>query len=377
MLEFSSLVCRGKVPRNVLAATFIAMLIAILSACGSGGENATSLGISNPNAAAGFVEYKPTASTISAKSVNSTLVFEAAAIARTGQGCTAQMSNKTVYEQTHTVIFAADGVSDAEQQEVAQYAEQAAIELRAIWPNESSTGFYQNKKVHVCVQREAFNGTNPAAAATLTGNLFAGAIYIQSPTTYFSKYGSRSSISNDYKQPTQEIYRRTLAHEMTHLVQHFRSAMPLDQWFTEGIARWIEFGKIALSKNEILALIALQNPISIAWPMSDSRPALSNYSASAAVVTYLFASNGANNPISAFSTMLDNITAAERAFTSSCFAYPGQRACLDSNYEERRSATFVKAFENSFKERDGTPMKLTAGVNNLQDTLTARIAAFW
>jgi hypothetical protein len=229
----------------------------------------------------------------------------------------------------------------------------------------------------VCVQREAFNGVNPAAAATLTGNLFAGAIYMQSATTYFSKYGSRSSISNDYKQPTQEIYRRTLAHEMTHLAQHFRSTMPLDQWFTEGIARWIEFGKIALSKNEILALVALQNPISIAWPMSDSRPVLSNYSASAAVVTYLFSSNGANNPISAFGAMLDSITAAERAFTTSCFANPGQSVCLESNYEERRSATFVKAFENSFKERDGTPMKLRAGVNNLQDTLTTRIAAFW
>jgi hypothetical protein len=386
MQKFSSVVSLKMALAKVPFAVFVSTSIALLSACGSGGENASAdrksvtssiTAVLNTNDSAGFAEYKPDASTMAAKSVNSNLTFEASSIAQTGQGCATRLSNRVVYEQTHTAVFAAEGVSDAEQQEVAQYAEQAAVELRAIWPNALHTGFFNNKKVHICVQREAFNGTSPAAAATLVGNTFAGVIYIQSATRYFAQFGNRSSVTNDYKQPTQEIYRRTLAHEMTHLSHNFRSSMPLDQWFSEGVAKWIEFGKTADKKNDILTLLAKQNPVSVAWPMSDNRQGLISYSASAAIISYLLSPEGANNPVSAVSVLLDNISAADREFITSCSVSPAPPDCLNSNFEARRSATFVAAFESSFKERDGTPMKLRTGANNLQDTISTRISTFW
>jgi hypothetical protein len=375
----------------------VVFAVAALSACG-GGSGSTGSGTQVPNTGTNantstntsansslppFVVFTPSAKTLASQKTNSSLLFTTAGTVVTSatQGCSSILNNKTVYEQAHTVTFAADGVSEKDHQEVAEYAEEAALELRAKFPAEvpSTTGFFENKRVYLCIQRETINGpTTPAAASPILSASYAGIVLIQAPTDYFARIGARDRTMEGSQQYIQDAYRRTAAHEMTHLVQNFSTGL-MDQWFTEGFARWIEFGKPATSKDLILTRIAAQNPLTIVAPASNAGAArLNEYSAPAAVIAYLLSPTGTNNSIATISAFWAKYNADIATLNAGCRTTPVSNDCATlAAYEAKRVPLFVAAFEASFKEKDGSPMKLRSGVNNLQDTLVARITAFW
>ncbi len=155
-------------------------LALVLAACGGGGS-------SEPP----FV-YIPPAAVLAAKRVNSTLVFGfqgAAFTGPAGEGCSQTLANKTVYEQAHTVVFAAEGVSELDQQEVAEYAEAAVVEVRRVFAITNAVGVYQDKKIYVCVQPQKPNGGFVAYASnrnTTNNTVPGGAVVAVSPSQYFN-----------------------------------------------------------------------------------------------------------------------------------------------------------------------------------------------
>jgi hypothetical protein len=319
---------------------------------------------------------------LAAKRVNSPLRFTHPAGAMDpGQACHDPLSNTTVYEQAHTVVFAAAGVSDAAQQEVAEYAEAAALELRRTFQVTATEGLgTANQKTQVCVQPELFrlNGITAVGVAITyrTLNAVDGFSVMQSPTAYFENK-PRSNLA-DLEHTRQAHYSRILVHELTHLVEFARVTMRLDQWVTEGMAKYMEFGRPAFPKTQVLDMFATQNPISIAWTNTDARPGLSGYEAAATVMAYLLSPTGAKNSVATYVALIDKLKADTATYYNACagngFTAP---SCSGADLEAQRSAAFVSAFEATFKERDGTPMKLRSGPNNLQDTIVARITAWW
>ncbi len=169
---------------------------------------------------------------------------------------------------------------------------------------------------------------------------------------------------------------------MTHLVQNLgQGFMSLDTWFTEGIANYVARGKPGRSLDLISAAFATINPLSASWPAVDqTEPLRQAYSTAQAVLAYLMSPTGANNTLAAYKTMLATLRADSAAWAASCqasgFTTP---VCITSNaaFETLRKAKFVAAFEGAFKERDGTPMKLYVGTNNLKDSIVARVTAWW
>jgi hypothetical protein len=356
-----------------LGTLFAAVAIASLTACGGGGSSEPA-----PPAPAPFVAWTPSAAVLAAKVTNSPLRFSATGSPlQAGQGCADSLTNATVYEQANTVVFAAAGVTEQDQQEVADYAEPAAAEVRRTFGLTSAVGFgTANKKVYICIQTQQFQITGgPAAASPLT-NAAEGIVIFQSPASFYAQ--SPRANMNLSGVTNQAFYSRILPHEFTHLAEKFRSTMSLDQWMTEGVARYVEFGKPAISAQAVQALINAQNPIGVAWPGTDARAKLTEYNAAGAVMAYLFSPTGANNNIAAFMGLITKLNADSAAYMAGCRANNFTSTnCTATAYEAQRSAYFVAAFEATFKERDGTPMKLRSGANNLQDTIVARITAWW
>ena len=356
----------GRLCRIGYLAVGISFSTIFLNSCGS----ADSTTASAPRA---FVVFTASSETIAAKTnqLNISLGDIARNPANSGQGCGKPISNPVVYEQDHSRVIATAGVSEAEQQEVAEYTEAAMLELRQTLGVSVNTAFDGNKLV-VCIQIERPIGAIAAASSHL--------VVIEAPSVFYGAIG-RSVKPVGYDKDAQAVYKRILLHEATHTYQLTRSSAnnaSVDTWFTEGLAAYFEYGKSANTKDRILALIKVQNPITLNTGWSANQAGLSNYFASAAVVAYLFAPEGANNPVSAFTAMVDAIEVAWRQTLRNCagasdvICQPGSSA-----YELKRSEIFTTAFEANFKERDGSGMRLRAGTNNLQDSLLTRIEKFW
>lgn len=356
----------GNAGRKWFSTGLVCIATIFLNSCGS--ADSTNI-ISVPV----FALFTPSAKTLAAKTNQlNVMVGEIAKNpANTGQGCGKPISNPVVYEQDHSRVIATAGVSEAEQQEVAEYAEAAMVELRQTLGVTVKTAFDGNKLV-VCIQVEQPIGAIAAASSHL--------VVIEAPSVYFGAIG-RAVKPVGYNNDAQAVYKRVLVHEATHSYQLTRSSAnnaSVDAWLTEGLAAYFEYGKSANNKDKILSLIKAQNPISLNSGWSANQVGLKNYFASAAVVSYLFAPDGANNLIASFTAMVDAIEVGWRQALSSCqsaadaVCQPGSNA-----YELKRSEIFTAAFEANFKERDGSPMRLRAGTNNLQDTLAARIEKFW
>ena len=416
-MTLASRLHRGFCPGPALALTLALVLVLVLAGCGagSGTEPATA---SSPNAtgasatltnatlttqstdalgpAAGRLEvvqpdFVPSAATLAAKNVNSAQTFGVTGLVPlSDQACSRPIKNKTVYEQAHTLVFAADGISEAEQQEVAEYAEAAVRELRSRITGDAGIGLGMDRKVQICVQPQrvgvgaaamsALKYSDHPPAGTVPG--YGGYIIIQGAQAFFSDGLTRDTLAEGYQRSFQEVYRRTLMHEATHIVEFFRSGLAIEQWLTEGVARYMEFGKSPHTRAEILALIAVQNPVALAWPAAYPRPALNGnkgYFAAAAVVAYLLSPEGANNSLATWVALLERNRADTAAFVKKCLVTPLPADCpaTEAAFEAVRSQYFVAAFEAVIKERDGSPMKLHSGPNNLQDTLSERLAAFW
>lgn len=355
---------------------FLLLVIFGVSACGGGGGS-VGVGVVSP-VTEQFQVFSPSATTLAAKKLNSPLVFAIADVA-VNQGCGVRVTNSTVYEQAHTVVFAAAEVTEAEQQEVAEYAEAAVVDIRRTFPTIATTSAvgFNNEKLFVCVQTQSFNNTGAPAAASRnfngTGN--GGIVIVQGANAYFNAPRNRSSIANEYGKDFQAIYRRTLAHESLHVMEQIKGRIIADAWFTEGIARYFEFGKPAQSISEISTKISANNPLN-----STQTSSLTEYSSPAAVMAYLFAPNGANNPLSAYTSMLETMRLAEVIRSKNCdiVAVPAATCPITAAERETfRSTNFTAAFEAHFKERDGSAMRLYTGINSLKSTLLSRITTFW
>jgi hypothetical protein len=387
--------------RNRLNFVFISSMIMILSACGGGGSTTpttvqtntnnagnTNTGLTNNSNVAVFTEWVPSATTLAAK--KSVPGATRPWLSNTfNQGCNKSnlgtIVSTTVYEGPNSVVYAATDVSEKDQQELFEFLESAIVEIRSKYGSTVAVGF-SGKKMEACVQNEPLNNVLGVLAGAQRDN-----IVVQSASTFFTSTRSRSSSIAGYAgKNSQEFYHRILAHEMTHSYEITRSddvyqSNYLDSWFSEGIARYNEFGKSTYTNAEMQAHFAKQNPMLVLDVFIANGPQLSGesgYDAAAAVIHYLFSPNGANNPISAYNTMIDKIKAEWIVVNNKCLGIPPPVNCAyttlhDAGYNTTRDAIFVRAFESTFKEKDGTALKLRSGANNLKDTIASRIASFW
>jgi hypothetical protein len=361
-----------------------------LSACGGGGDSGSAAGGTNtpvpqaqvPTTDTQPLSFTPSAQTLASKSTTSNLSFDSSGFSILG-GCSKPVTNSTVYLQTHTAVFAAEGVSENDQIEAAEHTENAVIEIRQRLPNPRSAtvGLWDNKRVHVCVQNESpDNGFQAGVAFPGTGPNYAGRFVAVSGSRYFLLTGTaRSAISqgNYPGKSYQAIYQRLFTHELVHVAQYGQSITinsggtfsPVDPWFTEGIARYFEFGKSVISRERIGTDLLTINPIKA----SDPRVSFPGNQ-------YLLSPLGANNTEATVATFYNSLRLETEAQIARCSATLNAAAGCWTNsagYEAWRTAMFERVFEATFKEKNGSPMKLRVGPNNLQDTLSQRIGEFW
>jgi hypothetical protein len=321
------------------------MVAALLSACGGGG------GSDNSNNGGTKSTYTPSAAVLAAKSTNYATPFYAST--GTGSGC-GNVSNTTVYLLPNTITYAASGVSEASQQQAAEYAEQAMGEIKATLGLSSGTG-YTGQRIQVCAQSNLVLGS-----ATGMGEKD-GLIVTSSDS---------SNLDAGYLPNGFDLYKKLVKHELVHVYHQSlfgTNAAVLDTWFAEGFAEYIASGKSTKTKAEIMALVSAQNPIAV-MTSGLSSGNLQFYPAFQSSVAYLFDTNGAKNNLSMAPTFLN---ALKTNYTSASMSCAAAGTCATF-----RQDAFAQTFEANFKEADGTAMKLRTGTNNLQDTIATRLTNF-
>jgi hypothetical protein len=330
--------------------TFAALFASatLLSACGGGGGGGG--GGTNPPASV----YTPPANVVAAKQVSYSTPFYGST--GTGSGCN-NVKNTTVYLLPNTVTYAADGVTELAQQQAADYAEQAVVSLRSTLNLPSSVGVLNNNRVQICAQTNLVLGS-----AQGMGEKDGLRVTSSNSTSLDSAY-----LANDF-----DMYKRLFKHEMVHVYHQGvfgNNNAVLDTWFAEGLAEFIASGKSSKSKTDILNLVNTQNPIAVMTTgLLSGSGNLTYYPAFQSSVAYLFDANGAKNNLTALPAFFDlmktnyDTGSMNCAPTNSCTTF--------------REVAFQQSFEATFKEADGTSMKLRTGANNLQDTIYTRLSSF-
>jgi hypothetical protein len=333
----------------------LTLALALLTACGGGGGTSSNASSSGGNSQAVITPYVPSAPVLAAKQTNYPTAF--AGSVGNGSGCS-NVTNTTAYVLPNSITYAANGVGEAAQQQIAEYSEQAIGEIRTALGLAATTGF-NGSRVHICAQTQLVLGSADGAGSST------GFVVVSSDS---------SNINNAYLVNNFSLYKKLAKHELVHTYQlatlqagaNFARA---DSWFTEGLAEYIASGKSSKTKSEIMAMVAMQNPVAVI-STGFSTNFIQYYPAFQSTVAYLFDAAGAKNNIfvlPAFLALINTKTAALNA------------SCVGASCSTTSEDGFKQAFEATFKEADGTtPMKLrsNSGANNLQDTIATRLTNF-
>jgi hypothetical protein len=329
------------------AIAMTALVAVIVTGCGGGGGSSTSGGGSGGGT---VTPYTPTAAVVAAKQTNYATPFYAAN--PLGTGCA--QPTTTVYVQANTITYAAAGVSDASQQQAAEYSEQAVQEIRTAIGLSAATGF-SGSRVHICVQKTAL-----AYGADGIGEI-GGFVALSTDSTL---------INNGYLINGFDLYKRLTKHELVHTYQSgalnntTNNSLMAETWFTEGLAEYIASGAQSKTKAEVLTLVNTQNPIAVKTTSGTTN--LVNYPAFQSSVGYLFGASGAKNNLSMLPAFFTQVKTSFNTPAPVCVVLP----CATPQ------SAFESSFEAYFKEADGTAMKLRTGTNNLQGSITTRLTNF-
>jgi hypothetical protein len=333
---------------NPLASLAIVTALA-LSACGGGGGSGSSSG--NTTSATPSV-FTPAAATVAAKTVNYTGTYFGAD-ARNSYGC--YIPTKTVYVLGNSETYVAPNVIDRDQQLAAEDTESSIQEIKTVFGISAATVGFTGSRSQTCIQNESLGGSIEGVGKN--GGFLALSL---------SASGIPSSFLTDNFVQYKHLVKHENVHAMTNTLMGTDSAI-LDAWFAEGLAEYVAWGgKSDKTKTDLLNLVNTQNPIDM--NVSSGSAAWAYYPAFQSVVAYLFDPNGANNDIKTMPAFLAALKAD--------YAYESMNCFIANNCNTMQTRMFTKEFEAFFKERDGTPMKLRTGTNNLRDTVATRLTNF-
>lgn len=330
-------------------------LFTVLTACGGGGGGDSSNNNNGNNQQTASV-YTPSAAVLAARQTNYPTAFHSPWSSGT-VGCAGTLST-VVYVLPNTVTYAAAGVTEAAQQQAAEYAEQAVAEVKAAFGVSATTGF-GTAPVDICAMVEPIYGSQ--GMGYRSGLVVLSANSTNMPTNF---------LTNDFV-----AYKKLIKHELVHTYQQYAlNTTPLthdtDIWFSEGLAEYVANGQTisTTSKADILSLVSGFNPI---MASNGSISFLKYYPSFHDSIAYLFGDSGAKNSIKMIPAFFATHKANWAAFQA-CVQAGGSVGTTCPSID----GVFVNSFESSFKEADGSAMKLRSGTNNLQDTIASRLTAF-
>ncbi len=294
-------------------------------------------------------------------------------------GCKRKLSS-FVIEQENTITYSAAEVSIQDHIEAATHAEQAAVLRKKAYQIGSQMSGFNGEKVLVCVQQELAGGREAITYGEgPTNGQYFKMILASSASTVLGGIKREQIVFGQQWSYQQTRVRNIFRHEMEHvyyLARH-RNLDPnfsFDVWLTEGLAKHAEAGKIWFPKSTLLVGLKDRNPLF--WSPSNGNFSGQQYLLASTIVDYLLSPNGANNSLSAFTAMADQMAIRyDDYITRGCYYDLTRPGCQP--YAANGNQVFVEAFEANIKEKDGTPMRLLTGSNNLRDTIVQRMEAFW
>jgi hypothetical protein len=290
------------------------------------------------------------------------------------QGCARPLSRFNI-ELDNTITYSATDVSADDHIEAAVNIEKGVVDQKGRQGIASATLGYSGTKVVLCVQNEEPAGI-PALYIHSSSESY---IVASSSKTFFQGNGTSRQDANlrDTWTYRQKSYERALRHEANHayygMTRPFAGPeFEMDIWLIEGLAKHSEWGRLGFNKTYVVGELSRSNPLLYAGPVNTGGL---DYDMSSAIVEYLLSPNGANNSLTAFKALSDDLGRRAQAYRSQCYFLPLPSGC--EPVSSLGNKAFVAAFEANIKEKDGTPMKLYTGTNNLRDTLVQRMQAFW
>jgi Repeat of unknown function (DUF5648) len=286
-------------------------------------------------------------------------------------GCTKPLSS-FVIEQENTITYSGADVSADDHTEAAMHVEQAALSTKVSQGVSSSTIGFVGEKLITCVQNEEPSGR---PAVQLAGSSTHGLIITSSATTFFQRQARTDTTLRNQWTYVQKTYERALLHEMTHaffsVTAYFAGAeFLLDTWLEEGFAKHAEWGRLIIRKDYLMGELTRSNPLNSTYDSNGL-----NYDVASAIVEYLTSSLGANNSMQSIKAINDELGRKAEEYRLRCGFVVLPPGC--ESISSLGNKAFIAAFEANMKEKDGTPMRLYSGTNNLKDTLVQRMQLFW
>lgn len=308
------------------------------------------------------------------KSVPQPSPFYATLAAAIGNGGCARTLSTFVIEQNNTIVFSAQDVSADDHIESAVYAEKEILLEKTLQSVSPQTVGFVGEKLALCIQNEKPAGITAVAISPTREKRL---IVVSSPSTFFAATPRTEIRLKDRWRDSQSWFSTVFRHELNHGFYHSLNssglpAFSFDIWLYEALASRAQAGRLKIDKTFLLAGLSLNNPLQ--FQTRESSAGL-NYDQVSTIADYLISPNGANNSVAAFANISRDLGSLGRAYLENCFYVTLPLGCTP--YEALGNKAFVTAFEAHMKEKDGTPMRLYTGPNNLRDTLVQRMQGYW